>query len=73
MGRERELAAVAGLLEAAAGGCAALVLEGEAGIGKTTFWLAGLDRAQALGYRVLSCRPAEIEASLPHTPLGARK
>src|SRR5438270_5948440 len=70
VGRERELAAVAALLDAADGGCAALVLEGEAGIGKTTVWLAGIDRAQALGYRVLSCRPAEIEASLPFVSLG---
>ena len=37
------------------------MLAGEAGIGKTTVWLAGLDAAAARGYRILSCRPSEAE------------
>ena len=36
---------------------ATVVLHGEAGIGKTSIWLAGLEAAAARGYRVLSCRP----------------
>ena len=34
---------------------------GEAGIGKTTLWLAGIDAAAARGYRTMSCRPSEAE------------
>jgi predicted ATPase len=39
----------------------AAVLAGEAGIGKTALWLAGIDAAAARGYRILSCRPSEAE------------
>ena len=42
---------------------APLCCSGEAGIGKTTLWLAGLDAAAARGYRILSARPAEAEAT----------
>ena len=37
------------------------MLTGEAGIGKTTLWLAGVEAAATGGYRVLSSRPAEAE------------
>jgi DNA-binding CsgD family transcriptional regulator len=37
------------------------VLSGEAGMGKTTLWLAGVDAAAERGYRILSCRPSEAE------------
>jgi DNA-binding CsgD family transcriptional regulator len=37
------------------------VFAGEAGIGKTTVWLGGLEAATARGYRTLSCRPSEAE------------
>src|SRR5262245_15468528 len=40
---------------------AILVIAGEAGIGKTTLWLAGVESAAAGGYRVLSSRPSEAE------------
>ena len=36
---------------------ASCVLPGEAGIGKTTLWLAGVDAAADRGYRILSSRP----------------
>jgi DNA-binding CsgD family transcriptional regulator len=49
---------------------AALVLEGEAGIGKTTLWLAGVERAQERGFRVLAARPAEAESELSFSALG---
>ena len=48
----------------------ALVLEGEAGIGKSTLWLDGLDLARGRGIRVLSSRPAEAERALVHAGLG---
>jgi DNA-binding CsgD family transcriptional regulator len=49
---------------------AALVLEGEAGIGKTTVWLAAVDRARAAGSRVLSARTAAAESTLAYGALA---
>ena len=46
------------------------MLEGEAGIGKSTLWLAGLEHARTRRLRVLSSRPAEAERSLAHVGLG---
>ena len=68
--REAELASVHAFIGRPAGGPAALVLEGEAGIGKSTLWLAGVEHARALGLRVLSSRPAEAERGLAHVGLG---
>jgi predicted ATPase len=70
VGREAELRTIERLIEDDAPGATALVLDGEAGIGKTTVWLAGVERARERGYRVLSCRPAETEVSLPYVSLG---
>jgi DNA-binding CsgD family transcriptional regulator len=70
VGREVELAACERLLERAAGGPAALVVEGEAGIGKTTVWRAGVAAAAGRGFAVLGCRPAEAEARLSYSGLG---
>ena len=61
-GREDELAALLDVLEAPEEAPTAAVLVGEAGIGKTTLWLAGVAAARERGYRVLSCRPVEAEA-----------
>ena len=47
-------------------GMAGLVLEGEAGIGKSTIWLAGVEAARERGLRVLSSRPAEVELGVDH-------
>jgi predicted ATP-dependent serine protease len=54
VGREEELAALDAFVGRAEGGPAALVLEGEAGIGKSTLWLAGVEHARTRGWRVLS-------------------
>ncbi len=70
VGREAELAEVEGFLGTATGGFAALVLEGEAGIGKTTVWREGLRRAQERGTLVLRCRPALAEAKMSFAALG---
>jgi hypothetical protein len=70
VGREEELAAVAGFLEEPHDGPAVLVLEGEAGIGKSTLWQAAADDARARGLTVLASRPAEAERSLAHAGLG---
>ena len=52
------------------GGLTALVLEGEAGIGKSTLWRAAIDDARARDLRVLTSRPAEAERELAHVGLG---
>jgi DNA-binding CsgD family transcriptional regulator len=68
--REDELAATEHFLEVLREGPAALVVEGEPGIGKTTVWREAIRRAQGLSYRVLSCRPAEPETKLSFSSLA---
>ena len=71
VGRDEELGALDGFLGSkAALGPGALVLEGEAGIGKSTLWLAGIEAARERGLRVLSARPAEVELGVAHAGLG---
>ena len=70
VGREEDRASVEAFVGRAEGGAAALVLEGEAGIGKSTLWLAGVELARSRGLRVLSSRPAEAERGLAHVGLG---
>ena len=70
VGRAAELTAVEALLDGAGSGAAALVLAGEAGIGKTSVWEAGMSAAHKRHYRVLSCRPSESESTLPFAALG---
>src|SRR5215204_1027222 len=61
VGRDEELEAIVRLLDDREDLSGALVLSGEAGIGKTTVWLAGIDSAAARGYRILSSRPSQAE------------
>ncbi|MHB8657671.1 MAG: ATP-binding protein [Solirubrobacteraceae bacterium] len=49
---------------------AVLVLEGDAGIGKTTVWREAWRRAQELGTSVLWCRPSAVEAKFSFSALG---
>ncbi len=70
VGREAELASVNAFIDEMEGGAAALLLEGEAGVGKTTLWGAGVEHARALGLTVLSSRPAEAERGLGNVGLG---
>src|SRR5918995_998629 len=70
VGRERELDAVADFLRGLGSGPAALVIEGEAGIGKTTLWLEAVRMAAAHGYRVLQARPAQSEVTLSYAALA---
>ena len=70
VGRDEELGSLHAFLDRATGGPAALVLQGEAGIGKSTLWVAGVEGARERGFRVLSSRPAEAESGLAHSGLG---
>ncbi len=70
LGRDSELAEVASFIGSAPGAPSCLLLEGPAGIGKTTLWHAGVSLARARGHRVLSCRAAESEARLSYAALG---
>ena len=70
VGREDEVAALCSFFDGAGEEPAALVLEGEAGIGKTTLWLAGVEAARERGLQVLTARPAEAECGLAHVVLG---
>ena len=70
VGRDEELAFLNAFLDRADGGVSALVFEGDAGIGKSTLWLAGVEAARERGFRVLSSRPAEAESGLAHSGLG---
>jgi DNA-binding CsgD family transcriptional regulator len=70
IGRDEELGSIYVFLDQTADGLRALVLEGEAGIGKSTLWLAGIEEARTRGLRVLESRPAEAERGLAHAGLG---
>jgi DNA-binding CsgD family transcriptional regulator len=70
VGRDAELAAVEAFLDRPVEGLRALVLEGGAGIGKSTIWQAGVAAARERSFRVLVSRPAEAERTLPYVVLG---
>ena len=70
VGRDEELAAIVRLLDAPELLPRAAVLYGEAGIGKTTLWLAGVDAALGRGHRILSARPSEAETALSFSGLA---
>ena len=70
VGREPELAILDRFLDTLPAGPEALVLSGEAGIGKTTVWKEGMDGARRRRYRTLSCGPAEAETRLSYAALG---
>ena len=70
VGREEELALLGAWLDRASTGAKALVLEGPAGIGKSTLWRAALDLARTRDVRVLSSRPAEAERGYAFAGLG---
>jgi DNA-binding CsgD family transcriptional regulator len=62
LGREGELSALSELFEPVPP--TAIVIEGEAGIGKTTLWRWLVDEGVRRGYRVLAARPSESESQL---------
>ena len=68
--RPSEEEALSEFLDCASSAPSALLVDGEAGIGKTTVWLAGLERARDRGFRVLSARVAHAESMLAYAPLA---
>ena len=70
VGRDEELAVVRAFMGDARDEPLALVLEGAAGIGKSTLWDSAVAEWCAAGGRVLSSRPAEAERGLAHVGLG---
>jgi DNA-binding CsgD family transcriptional regulator len=69
VGRQVELEAAERFLDSVAAGPAALVFQGEPGIGKTTVWRETAARAVARGLTLLACRPAQAEAKLSYAGL----
>jgi DNA-binding CsgD family transcriptional regulator len=69
-GRDLELAAIERFLDSAPTWPSAVVIEGVAGIGKTTLWLEGVRGAEDLGVRAFHARPAESEQKLSYVALA---
>jgi tetratricopeptide (TPR) repeat protein len=70
IGREDEFGSIEAFLADVGEGPAALGVSGEAGIGKTILWEAGVEEAQGVFGRVLTCRGVEAEASLAFAGLS---
>jgi DNA-binding CsgD family transcriptional regulator len=70
VGRDRELHEISAFLDRVETGPGALVIEGSAGIGKTTLWAAGVRAARDRGYVVVTAHAAESEARLSYAALG---
>lgn len=69
-GRDEELRSLRDFVADVPLGFAAFVLEGEAGMGKTTLWRAAVDHAEELGLLVLRAQPVESETALSFTGVG---
>ena len=61
VGREEELDRLWSFVRRLAGGASAAVICGDAGIGKTVLWRAGIEAAEQAGVRVLLTRSVEAE------------
>ncbi|MGX9789854.1 helix-turn-helix transcriptional regulator [Mycobacterium sp. MMS18-G62] len=70
MTRPEEVGAISDFLASAAVEPVALLIEGEAGIGKTTLWLEAIDQAVQRGYHVLSACPAQAESVYGYASLA---
>lgn len=68
-GRSKERAAVEAWLATVHEGPSVFVLEGSAGIGKTTLWRHAVTTARR-GHQVLWCQPAQPELRLPYSSLA---
>ena len=70
IGRRDELLAIQSFLDAVPAGGQALLLEGDAGIGKTALWQEALRVAGQRDVRVLRSRPSQSEAQVAFAAVG---
>ncbi len=70
VGRDSELSALASVLDDAPDGPIGVLIDGDAGVGKTTLWAALLAEARARSWSVLSSRPAAAETKLTFSGLA---
>jgi DNA-binding CsgD family transcriptional regulator len=70
IGRREELVALAEFLDVVPVGGAAMLLEGDAGIGKTALWQEGVHLARERGLRVLAARSSHAELQVAFATIG---
>jgi DNA-binding CsgD family transcriptional regulator len=70
LGRDAELAVLRRAIQSARDNGAVLLIEGEAGIGKSALMRAVSEEAAGAGFAVTACRPAEAEAGYAYAALG---
>jgi AAA ATPase domain len=68
--RPQEFRAVAEFLQSAVARPSGLLIEGEAGIGKTTLWLAAVAQARERGFAVISARVGQAESVLAYAAVA---
>ncbi|MEO3760953.1 AAA family ATPase [Mycobacterium sp. B14F4] len=68
--RPTEFRAIFDFLRSASSRPAGVVIEGEAGVGKTTLWLTCVAEALKQGFRVLSARGAQAEAAFAYAAVA---
>lgn len=69
VGRDREFDAIRAFLDAGREDARILLIEGEAGIGKTTLWRGAIEEAREHGYEVLACAGVKSEMHLSFSAL----
>ncbi len=69
-GRDEELGRLRSLIDAIRDGPRALVIEGAAGIGKSTLWEWAIEHASSASCQVVSCQLGERESGLSYAGLG---
>ena len=70
VGRDGEILRLAAFIDRISNGPAALSLEGEAGIGKSTLWQWTISRARERGWSILTARPVEAETGQSYASLA---
>src|SRR3954470_24843221 len=70
LGRDEELGRLGAFVDRGALGPEGLVLDGEAGIGKTELWRHAVEAARERGYAVLEARPSQAERELAFAGLS---
>ena len=70
IGRREELLTLDAFLDAVPAGGQAVLLEGDAGIGKSTLWSEGVRLARERNFRVLAVRTTRSETQVAFATLG---